>query len=168
MIYVGWRSSKETVQSILRIIEQENLSTSLTFTKMCFFWLRLESMKNSITRQENNDDDILKEILKLLEVDQNDDGWVLIGTGSLPGIVKLQGNKVTECFDLFPVWAENAGTLGLVGAIKSALEPHLSNGPCNHDEILSFDEGLLKGPVFCSVCERPMEKFVLYKCEATE
>nr|XP_027096367.1 protein SIEVE ELEMENT OCCLUSION C-like [Coffea arabica] len=103
VIYVGWRSPTEKLQSILRIIEQENLCTYLTFTKIRFFWLRLESMKSLTSRQENNDDDDMsKEILGLLEVDDSDDGWVLIGTGSLPGLIKLQGQKVTEFFDLFP------------------------------------------------------------------
>ncbi|KAL3511369.1 hypothetical protein ACH5RR_030770 [Cinchona calisaya] len=90
-----------------------------------FFWLRLESMKYSITRQENASisNGILKEITGMLEVDNNEDGWVLIRTGSLPGLVKLQGKKVTECVELFPVWDENVGTQGLVGGIKSALEP---------------------------------------------
>nr|XP_027097213.1 protein SIEVE ELEMENT OCCLUSION C-like isoform X2 [Coffea arabica] len=168
VIYVGWRSPTEKLQSILRIIEQENLCTYLTFTKIRFFWLRLESMKSLTSRQENNDDDMSKEILGLLEVDDSDDGWVLIGTGSLPGLIKLQGQKVTEFFDLFPVWAENLGTMGIVGAIKSALEPTLSTGPCDHAEILAFNEGLLKGPVFCAVCKRLKEKYVLYKCDATE
>ncbi|CDP13256.1 unnamed protein product [Coffea canephora] len=167
VIYVGWRSPTEKLQSILRIIEQENLCTYLTFTKIRFFWLRLESMKSLTSRQENNDDDMSKEILGLLEVDDSDDGWVLIGTGSLPGLIKLQGQKVTEFFDLFPVWAENLGTMGIVGAIKSALEPTLSTGPCDHAEILAFKEGLLKGPVFCAVCKRLKEKYVLYKCDAT-
>lgn len=167
VIYVGWRSPTEKLQSILRIIEQENLCTYLTFTKIRFFWLRLESMKSLTSRQENNDDDMSKEILGLLEVDDSDDGWVLIGTGSLPGLIKLQGQKVTEFFDLFPVWAENLGTMGIVGAIKSALEPTLSTGPCDHAEILAFNEGLLKGPVFCAVCKRLKEKYVLYKCDAT-
>ncbi|KAL3501103.1 hypothetical protein ACH5RR_035552 [Cinchona calisaya] len=170
VIYAGWRNPSEKLRKFLDIIEQEKLSTCLTFTKIFFFWHRLESMKSSVTRQENASgfDGILKEILGLLEDNNNADGWMLIGTGSLPGLVKLQGKKATECIDLFPVWAEKVGTLGLVGAIKSALEPPLSISPCNHYDILAYDEGLKKGTVFCSVCNRPMEKFVLYKCEASE
>ncbi|KAL3511367.1 hypothetical protein ACH5RR_030768 [Cinchona calisaya] len=53
--------------------------------------------------------------------------------GSLPGLVKLQGKKVTECIEIFPVWAENVGTHGLVCGIKSGLEPPLSIGPCNEN-----------------------------------
>lgn len=170
VIYVGWRNSSEKLRSILDVIEQEKLSSCLALAKICFFWLRLESMKSSITRLENasNYDGILKEISELLEVDNNDEGWVLIGTGSLPGLVKLRGNEVTECFDLFPIWAEKVGTHGLVGAIKSALEPSPSVSACNHYDVLAYDEGLIERPVFCSVCKRPMEKSVLYKCEATE
>lgn len=171
VIYVGWRNACDRLQNILTVIEHENLSACLTFTKACFFWLRLESMKDSITRQgcTAGSDGILKEVLGMMDVDNKNDGWVLIGKGSLPGLVKLQGMEATQCFNLFPSWAAKVENLGLVGAIQSSFEPPGSVGPCNHyEEVLPYKEGLIQKTVFCPVCKRSMETFLLYKCEGTD
>lgn len=167
VIYVGWQNLNGKLQSILDVIQQENLSSSLTFAKVCFLWLRLQSMRNSIIRHKHaaRCDHIFKEVTRMLEVENSDDGWMMIGTGASVGLQRLQGSKLTEFFDLFPVWAENVGALGLVDAISNAFQPPLSVKHCNHLDIIPYAEGLIKDTVICKECKRPRKKFVMYKCE---
>lgn len=170
VIYVGWQNPSEKLQSILDIIQLENLSSSLTFATVCFFWLRLQSMRNSIIRHKYaaRCDHIFKEVTRMLEVENTDDGWMMIGTGASAGLQRLEGSKLTEFFDLFPVWAENVGALGLVDSISNAFQPPISVKHCNHLDIIPYDEGLIKDTVICKECKRPREKFVMYTCEETE
>lgn len=113
-------------------------------------------------------DHILKEVMEMLEVENTNDGWMMIGTGASAGLQKFQGSKLIEFFDLFPVWAENVGVLGLVGAISNAFQPSLSVKYCHQLDIVPYEEGLIKETVICKECKRPREKFVMYECEETK
>lgn len=171
VIYVGWKNPSERLQETLDVIREENLSAFLSFSNICFFWLRLQSMKNSIIRHNHTAgyDHILEEVTGLLEVENTDDGWVVIGTGPSGSLEKLQGSKLTKFFDLFPVWAENVEALGLVDAIRRAFEPPVSIRPCYHSDILPYEEGLIEEKtVICKECKRRRQKFVLYKCEVAK
>ncbi|CAK9180531.1 unnamed protein product [Ilex paraguariensis] len=165
MIYVGTRNQSEHVQKILAIIDDEKLGSSLTLIKMNFFWIRLDSMKKSIVRQEQtvHTQRILEEVSEILDSDKIEKDWVVIGRGSATGLVKLQGKKIMEYFDLFPVWGENVGKVGLMAAIRAALEPPLPATRCNYSNVVSYDERLMEGTVVCEQCKRPMEKFVIYE-----
>ncbi|GMQ06567.1 hypothetical protein CsSME_00051104 [Camellia sinensis var. sinensis] len=172
MIYVGKKnSSDDHMKNILATMYEEKLTSSLTCTKIYFFWLRLESMRRSKLRLGHTDDhkdEILKQLSELLDTnDESEKGWVLLGKGSSTETLKLQGRKIMECLDLFPVWGENVAMLGLVGAITTAIEPPLLVEPCSHSNIIQFVEGL-KDTTICDKCKRLLEKFVVYKCDGTE
>ncbi|KAI7980999.1 Protein SIEVE ELEMENT OCCLUSION C [Camellia lanceoleosa] len=171
MVYVGKKnSSDDHMKNILATMYEEKLTSSLTCTKIYFFWLRLESMRRSKLRLGHTDDhkdEILKQLSELLDTnDESEKGWVLLGKGSSTETLKLQGRKIMECLDLFPVWGENVAMLGLVGAITIAIEPPLLVEPCNHSNIIQFVEGL-KDTIICDKCKRLLEKFVVYKCDGT-
>ncbi|KAK9277717.1 hypothetical protein L1049_007264 [Liquidambar formosana] len=160
MVYVGKRNPSEQVKNILDSIDEEKLSRSLSFTKMHFFWIRLESMRRSKLRQGKmaDTDRILQELAALLDFDDHEEGWAVMGTGSSTDTIKLQGIN-----DL-SVWGENVAKLGFSGALRIAHErPPLHAGPCGHSHVVPYVEGLLEGTVFCDKCERPMEKFVVYQ-----
>ncbi|WOH16601.1 hypothetical protein DCAR_0936159 [Daucus carota subsp. sativus] len=95
------------------------------------FWLRLGSMKRSILCAENTAPNhrVLKEVLWLLEMNNTSKSWVLIGNKNSEDVLKLQEMEAIECLDLFPVWKEYVGRMGLVRAIKTAFQPNLSGGP---------------------------------------
>ncbi|GFY91471.1 hypothetical protein Acr_07g0016670 [Actinidia rufa] len=130
MVYVG---KKNPSQNIRRAMGEEKMTGSLTLTKINFFWLRLESMRRSKLRLGHTDDKdpILKQLSGLLDTDESEKGWVIMGRGCSTDIVKLQGREVIERLDLFPVWGEKVTILGLVGAIRTAIEPALLAEPCH-------------------------------------
>ncbi|CAL5332869.1 unnamed protein product [Camellia sinensis] len=153
MVYVGKKnSSDDHMKKNLATLYEEKLTSSLTCTKIYFFWLRLESMRRSKLRlghTDDHEDEILKQLSVLLDTnDESEKGWVLLGKGSSTETLKLQGRKIMECLDLFPVWGENVAMLGLVGAITTALEPPLLVEPCSHSNIIQFVEGL-KDTIIC-------------------
>ncbi|KAL2547095.1 hypothetical protein Fot_16328 [Forsythia ovata] len=167
LVYVGCRNStNQNIQNnILAIINQEKLSTSLTSAKILFFWFRLECIKRSITHQENTDK-IAKEVAEFLDFGENKEGWAVFGrVSSTDHVIKLSGEKLVEFFDLFSVWGENVAELGFVGAIESALKTSFPSEPCNHTELVPYEEGLIETRVICGICKRPMKKFVVYKCD---
>ncbi|KAI8528105.1 hypothetical protein RHMOL_Rhmol12G0125500 [Rhododendron molle] len=170
MVYVGNKIPSEQIRSIVATIRDEKLTGSLTFTKIKFFWHRLDSMRRSKLRLGCTDDkdQILKQLLELMDTGENEKGWVLIGRGSSTDMVRLQGRKVMECLDLFPEWGENVAVLGLAGAIRTAIEPKpVVAEPCHHSDIIPFVDGL-KETVTCAKCKRTLEKFVVYECNVVK
>ncbi|RVW72607.1 Protein SIEVE ELEMENT OCCLUSION C [Vitis vinifera] len=147
MAYVGKRNPSEHERNILATIDLEKLSGSLSFTKIHLFWRRLESMRRSVLRlgKTANTDHILGEVAALLDMDdENGQGWAVMGSGSSMEI------------------------LGLVGAVKSAVEPPALPGHRCQSRVRPFAEGLIDETEVCNECKRPMEKFVLYKCDTRE
>lgn len=163
MVYVGNRNLNEQVGHSLAVINEEMHRNVLSFTKLHFFWRRLESMRRSKLqlRQAINSDHILEEVSALLGTDDN--GWAVIGRGSTADIVRLQGNKAMDCLDKFPEWGENVTKLGFLGALRIALEPPPLAGPCNHSMVIPYADGSTEGIVVCDKCKRPMKKYVVYE-----
>ncbi|CAA3027557.1 Hypothetical predicted protein [Olea europaea subsp. europaea] len=150
LVYVGCRNStKQTMQNILDIINQEQLSTSLTSEKIHFFWFRLESIKRSVAHEKNTDK-IAKEVAEFLDFGENKEGWAVLGRGSSTDLMKLSGENVAELF---------------LGAIEETLKTSLPSEPGNHTDLVPYEEGLIERSVICGVCKRPMKKFVVYKCD---
>ncbi|KAM3303810.1 protein SIEVE ELEMENT OCCLUSION C [Capsicum chacoense] len=169
-IYVGYRNPSKDVEKVLDISIEENLSISLSTTKMKWFWLRLESIKSSVARvkQAAHYNKSLQHVLRLLDACETSNDWMIIGEGSSTDVVILKGREVQECLNLVPELAENVTKLGLFDAVACAMGPPLPVKPCYHNEILPFEEGLTEETVFCSRCKRPVEKFVVYQCNVTE
>ncbi|KAL3819303.1 hypothetical protein ACJIZ3_005208 [Penstemon smallii] len=167
VIYVGCNNSGKKLKTIIDTIDQEKLCISLTFTKINFFWFRLERIKKSIGNQEYTacSENFVNEIAELLDFDDKKKSWAVIGRGSSTDVIKLEGEKLKECLELFPLWCKNVAALGLVGAITSAFAPPFAAGTCDHTELVHYEEGLIGTTLFCAMCKRSMEKFVLYKCE---
>lgn len=161
MVYVGKRNLDEHVRNILASIPEENHAGSISFLKIQFFWLRLESMRRSKLRlgKTVDTDHILKEVSALL--DFSDKGWAIIGKGSSTDILKLQGEDLVQCLNLFSQWEENVTKL--LDASRGALEPSLLTGPCSHSDVIPYAEGLIEGTAICEKCKRPMKKFVVFE-----
>lgn len=167
MVYVGKRNSIQQMRNMLTMVDYKKLSSVLSFIKSHFFWLRLESIRRSKLRlgKPEHTDHVLDEVSALLDMDDNDKNWAVIGRGSNSiDMVRLEGPKIMECLDMFHKWGENVAEWGFLSALRISLEPSLYAGPCGHDSdvILSREEPV-QGMVVCSKCKHPMKKFVLYK-----
>ncbi|XP_020539258.1 protein SIEVE ELEMENT OCCLUSION C isoform X2 [Jatropha curcas] len=163
LVYVGKRHLTENVRSILGVINEEMHNNLFSFTKLHFFWLRLESMRRSILRlgQSISSDHIQKELSSLL--DSTNEGWAVIGRGSTKDIVKLQETKALECLNKFSELGENEMKLGFLGALRTTLEPPPPPRPCNHTNVIPYAERLADRIVVCEKCKRIMEEYVLYE-----
>lgn len=167
VVFVGCKNPGENVKNIIDTIDEENLCTSMTFNKVHLFWFRLETIKRSIAHQDHTTtcDEIAAKVAELLEFNSNH-GWAVIGRGSSRDVIKLDQRMLKQCLDLFPLWRQNVAEMDLVGSIRAALEPHVVGGTCQHnEEVIPYEEGLIGKTLICGSCKRPMDKFVLYKCE---
>lgn len=171
MVYVGKRKPREhVVKNILHALEDgKHLLSLLSQIKlMQFFWLRMESIIRLKLRQGDtaatNNSLLLQEVSYVIDMDENDQDWALIGRGSSKTIVGVEGMQLMECLNDFEAWKENVGKLGFLVAIKTALEPPLLDEPCGHSKLVSEEYGKRsKDMDVCEICRRPMEKFVVYK-----
>ncbi|XP_042480799.1 protein SIEVE ELEMENT OCCLUSION C isoform X2 [Macadamia integrifolia] len=175
LVYVGKKDFDEHIRDIIDTITKGNLGGSLSYLKMHFFWLRLESMKRSKLRlgRTSDADGVLKEVDSLLSPNASVDGWGVIGEGSSTDFMKLGGKQLIECFKLFQFWGNDIGKMGFLGAIRNALEPPsppppVVKDPCNRSSVIPYIEGLTQGTQVCEECKRPMEKQILYQCLVAE
>nr|XP_011457420.1 PREDICTED: uncharacterized protein LOC101308835 [Fragaria vesca subsp. vesca] len=168
MVYVGKRNSSQQMRNILTVVDYKQLSSVLSFIKSQFFWLRLESirrLKLQLGTPETTDH-VLDEVSALVDMDDNDKNWAVIGRGSKSmDMVRLEGPELMECLDMFPKWGGSVAELGFMNALRNSLEPSFLSGPCGHDYdvTLSSEEPVLQGMVVCGKCKHPMKKFVIYK-----
>ncbi|WOL00417.1 hypothetical protein Cni_G09130 [Canna indica] len=165
MVYVGKRNARERVKKITDVIDDEKLSGYLSSPVMIwFFWERLESMWHSMMQQGKTieDDPILQEVITMLSFDGSEEGWAVIGQGSLEPI-KAYGRKLIECLLQFETWMGNVEQEGFVPALANALLPFRTGEHCTR-LILPGDTAMIAGQVICAECKRPMDKFVLYRC----
>ncbi|XP_024995357.1 protein SIEVE ELEMENT OCCLUSION C [Cynara cardunculus var. scolymus] len=170
VIYVGSRNANETTRTTLAVVNKDN---SLTPTKIRLFWLRLERIRDSILRVGRtqtfpNYETLLKQVSELLETDDRNNNWAIFGCGSSKDFVKLEGNKIMEFFDRFPIWAERVAGLGFVGAIRSVDDAVNLTAACDHTAVVPYDEGMVRGTMVCDKCKRTMKPYVGYQCDGSK
>lgn len=161
-VYVGCKNPGENVKSIIHTIDQEDLSSSITFSSVDFFWFRLETLKRSIGQQDRTSrcDEIVARVGELLDLGSKG-GWGVIGRGWSTDVVML-GPEVLEALQ---TWRGNVEEMGFAGALLAAIEARVDGGICRQDEVVEYEEGLVEKAKICGSCRMPMEKFVVYKCE---
>lgn len=155
MVYVGKRNPKN-----------KQVRTPLSLTQMGFFWIRLECIRRSKLKLGNSvdTDQILREVSALMDMDDSDKDWVVMGRGKSMDIVRFESNKLMECLDTFPAWVGNVAKLGFLGALKNVAEPPIVAEPCGHfDTIRPFVEEGMEEMAVCEKCKHPMKKFIIYK-----
>ncbi|PQQ05208.1 protein SIEVE ELEMENT OCCLUSION C [Prunus yedoensis var. nudiflora] len=106
LVYVGKRnSSQQDMRNIPATVSYKKLSSALPPMKTHFFWLRLESIRRSklrLGKPANSTDSVLDEVSALLDADDNDKNWAVIGRGSdsmMQDIVRLEGSNLMECLN---------------------------------------------------------------------
>ncbi|KAI4383581.1 hypothetical protein MLD38_009399 [Melastoma candidum] len=148
------------------LIQPQSLGMPLSPMQIRFFWLRLESMRRSRLRLGKTaaDDHILRELSALLDFDDNH--WAIFGVGSSADTLRLQGDEMTNCLNLFPEWGKNVREWGLLNAIRTALVPPTVDAPCEQSMIIipyEQGQGSNKGFRRCANCEHPCKSYVVYQ-----
>ncbi|KAM6589458.1 hypothetical protein CsatA_012063 [Cannabis sativa] len=171
MVYVGTRNESEKIQKFLSLIQEEGLRDSLfslCLTKRRSFWLRLESIIRSKLKlgYSLDTDQALQEASALVNNENSNKSWVAIGRGSSNDIVRVEGSKMMECLNRFLEWEAKVGKLGFLGALRTAIDPPLSDEPCGHEsKTIPYgeEEELVEDMRVCEKCKLPWKKFVIYK-----
>ncbi|TKY47700.1 SIEVE ELEMENT OCCLUSION C protein [Spatholobus suberectus] len=166
-IYVGLSHLGERVKQIMARSGETSLSDPLSLTNVQFFWLRLESMRRSKLRlgKTPSSDHVLAELSALLDMDDREEGWAVIGSRGSTEVIRHQGMQVVEFLRNYSEWKENITEFGLLGAPRNFLEPDSVAGSCTHSYFVPSreNERLSQGTLICQACKRPMKKFVVYQ-----
>ncbi|XP_021901196.1 protein SIEVE ELEMENT OCCLUSION C isoform X2 [Carica papaya] len=162
MVYTGKKNPDEEIRSILLTANRNMHRNLLSFRKLHLFWIRLESMRRSRLRpaEKANTDHILEQVSEMLDFDDSQKGWALIGKGSSTDIIKLSGNKLREFLNKFPDWGEH---VRLMGASRTAIETPLHAEPCGHTSVIPYTEESMEESVACEKCKHPLKKFIVYQ-----
>ncbi|XP_050374361.1 protein SIEVE ELEMENT OCCLUSION C [Argentina anserina] len=124
MVYVCKRRSSQQMRNLITMVDNKHLSSVLSFLKSQFFWLRLECINRSKLRLGKPEitDHVLDEVSALLDMDDNDKNWAVIGRGSnAMDMVRLEESELMECIDKFPKWGQSVAELGFLSALKNSL-----------------------------------------------
>ncbi|XP_073008182.1 protein SIEVE ELEMENT OCCLUSION C-like isoform X2 [Typha latifolia] len=165
LIYVGSKYHEQT-RDILSIFTKENLSSFLSFTKICMFWSRLKSMHSSKLHlgYAIESDSIMGEVNSLLNFSSEHTSWLLLSERASTEIVKLPGNKALELLSEFHVWEPKISKFGFLGAMRKALDTPSLVDHCEYFIISPDVEDLNERIPVCEKCNCHMKKHYMYQC----
>lgn len=165
MLYVGKSNPREKVRKNNSTITTEKLSNVLPdLTLIWFFWVRLESMWHSKVQHKRTveNDVIMQEIMTMLSFDGSDQGWAVISRGPAE-MAKAKGETILKSLVEFEIWKDSVQEKGFLPALIDYLHQLHSPFHCNR-LILPGATGSIPEKVVCAECNRPMEKFIMYRC----
>ncbi|XXG49461.1 hypothetical protein AAC387_Pa02g3641 [Persea americana] len=164
LIYVG----KKQAETVIK----ENLSKYWDDQpKIKRFWDRLESIWYSKMRHGRSisNDKIMKDVMMLLSSDGSDQGWTVIGHGS-KDVVIANGKVIMDCLSQFQnlkVKITGESFISTLNNVIKEVQNTRSRDPvhkhCNHLTLPSTT-GIIPENMVCVDCNRPMEKYIMYKC----
>lgn len=182
LFYVGTNKAKEkVVKNIMRIIQDENLSHTIEWNFICFFWIRLESMWESKGHQlqdklkrssqlrttdyiaMKNDDAVMQGIISMLSFGSSDHGWAVIGTSSAE-MSKANGEHMLRSLREFNAWKTRHSELGFTPALNEYLAGMYKQAPHHCASLMLPVTGLIPETVTCVECGRLMERFNMFRC----
>ncbi|KAF9677855.1 hypothetical protein SADUNF_Sadunf08G0151100 [Salix dunnii] len=165
MVYLGKSGPKEKAGKISAVILKEKLGHVFSNLDLIWlFWVRLESMWHSKVQQKRSvkNDLIMQEIMTMLSFDGSDQGWAVISKGS-DEMAKARGDTILKSFAEFESWKQSAGEKGFLPALIDNVHKLHSPTHCNR-LILPEATGSVPERIVCAECNRPMEKFIMYRC----
>ncbi|KAL6188120.1 hypothetical protein ACLB2K_039514 [Fragaria x ananassa] len=183
LLYVGNNKAKErVVKNIMRIIQDENLSHTIEWHLISFFWTRLESMWESKGHQlqtklkksseligstdsvaMKKDDAVMQGIISMLSFGSSDHGWAVIGTCSTE-MSKANGELMLKSLREFNVWKTRHIEIGFTAALNEYLAGVSKQAPHHCSSLTLPITGLMPETVACAECGRIMERFNLFRC----
>ncbi|XP_050373630.1 protein SIEVE ELEMENT OCCLUSION B-like [Argentina anserina] len=181
LLYVGKNKAKERlVKNIMRIIQDENLSHTIEWHLISFFWTRLESMWQSKGHQLQNklkssqlrstdsvamkkDDAVMQGIISMLSFGSSDHGWAVIGACSAE-MSKANGEHMLRSLREFNAWKTRHIEIGFTPALNEYLAGVSKQAPHHCSNLTLPVTGLMPETVACAECGRIMERFNMFLC----
>ena len=168
LLYVGRNKAKErAVRNVIDVIAKENLSRTLDWNLIWYFWMRLESMwhsKGILTKSENiKNDPILLGIIATLSYGSSEQGWAVISKG-LGEMVKSNGEHMFKVLAEYGRWKPREAVIGFVPALAEYLKQVNLDAPHHCTSLILPATGAIPETVACSECGRLMERFTMYRC----
>ncbi|XP_010248720.1 PREDICTED: protein SIEVE ELEMENT OCCLUSION B-like [Nelumbo nucifera] len=166
-MYVGKSKPKEPQAKINGVIMSKKLGHFLSERALIwFFWDRLQRMYYSKMKQPRKNagehDHIMQEVMTMLSFDSSDQEWAVISRGSFE-MARAKGDQILKSIRMHEEWKEQVGSKGFIPALNDHLHGHPPEHHCNR-LILPGTVANIPETVPCSECNRPMEKYVLYRC----
>ncbi|KAH9624599.1 hypothetical protein KSS87_010302 [Heliosperma pusillum] len=170
LVYIGKPNAKKAVERIIKMITAEKIAHTLpNVTTVTYFWIRLESMLYTRMQFSHNNvdsDNIIKQIMSVLSFGSGHEGWASIGKPGTTEIIQAKGDQIIASISK-PEFVEHKREHGIVGSISMIIHTipgHHTGFHCNRVEFPSVAGAGVPTKVVCTDCQRPMEKYILYKC----
>lgn len=164
LIYVGKKHAETIIKESLSKCWDDPLQIRR-------FRARLESIWYSKMQHGKTiaNDTVLKDVMMLLSSDGSGRGWTMIGQGS-KDLIAVNGKMIMDCLLQFKKLKINITSQNFFYTMSNVVKEVISIKPidivhkhCNHI-ILPTNIGVAQENVVCVDCNRPMEKYVMYKC----
>ncbi|KAK9734020.1 hypothetical protein RND81_04G109100 [Saponaria officinalis] len=169
LVYIGKPNAKLAVDKIIKTIVSEKIAHTLpNVTTVTYFWTRLESMLYTRTQYSHknvDNDKIINQVMAVLGFGSRHEGWASIGKPGTTQIVQGKGDHIVASISKSE-FAAHSKDHGFVGAITKFIGTYQGNCGfhCNRVEFPSVPGAGVPSRVTCTDCQRPMDKYILYKC----
>ncbi|KAF3431155.1 hypothetical protein FNV43_RR25885 [Rhamnella rubrinervis] len=170
LLYVGKTKPKEkTMNEINAIIEAEKMGSTIDYSYIWYFWLRLESMwysKGQILagrKESMKSDPIMQGIIALLSFGSGTTGWAVVSRGSLD-MTKGNGIVMHTAVSEHANWKPRENDIGFVPALDEYLTVLHSRIPHPCTSLILPATGAMPETVSCAECGRIMERFTMFRC----
>ncbi|KAK9277418.1 hypothetical protein L1049_006961 [Liquidambar formosana] len=171
MLYVGKKDPSEKFKENNAIIVEENLGRTVSdLIGIQFFWLRLQSILLSNEKQGKRMDNnlVMRVIAAMLSFNSSNQGWAVISNessrvGETFEVTKAKGDTILKCLKEYNSWMLSAVKRGFLSALNKHHYEHHTSKHCNH-MILPMTGRSTDMVVTCVECDRPMKKFISYRC----
>ncbi|PON40913.1 Sieve element occlusion [Parasponia andersonii] len=140
-LYVGGINLKESVvKSNIEIIQRENLSRTLEWKHICYFWIRLESMwhsKQRLTKFKNVlKDPVIQGIVEMRSYGYMEEGWTVISRGLDKTMVKGIGKNMLQVLENYLWWKARKVNIGFLSSLTEYLREEMHH--YSHSDDLVF------------------------------
>ncbi|XP_024023960.1 protein SIEVE ELEMENT OCCLUSION B-like [Morus notabilis] len=168
LLYVGKNKGKERItKNIIDLITNENLSRSLDWNLIWYFWLRLESMWNSkgqFANPENVKNDLIMQgIIAMLSYGSSDQGFAVISRG-FGQMAKGNGEHMFKGLAEHGRWRKRETEISFVPALDEYLRKIHLDAPHHCTSLILPGTGAMPDTVACAECGRLMEKYTMFRC----
>ncbi|XP_030496787.2 protein SIEVE ELEMENT OCCLUSION B [Cannabis sativa] len=168
LLYVGKSKPHEkATRNIIDIIQNENLSRTLDWNLIWYFWMRLESMWHSkgqlTTSASVKTDHVMQGIIAILSYGSSSQGWAAISRG-FEGMAKGNGEHMYRGLAEHDQWRTRELEVGFVPALIEYLEKLHIDAPHHCTSLILPATGAMPDTVACSECGRLMERYTMFRC----
>ncbi|PON42304.1 Sieve element occlusion [Parasponia andersonii] len=168
LLYVGKSKPHEkATRNIIDTIIKENLSRTLDWNLIWYFWVRLESMwysKGQLTPAENiKNDRVMLGIIAMLSYGSSSQGWAAISRG-YGEMVKGSGEHIYKGLSEHGRWKPREDEIGFVPALDEYLTKIHHDAPHHCTSLILPATGAMPDTVACSECGRLMERYTMFRC----